>query len=205
PAADDVQAEAPFADVVRGDELLGRDHRMDEGRVHGAEHRKAFGCGQQAGGPGHGLQGFALVVGVAAVTLPPADRQHELEAGLVGHARETQTIGPTAAPAFRDLRHGAARRTVGAEQAKLQIVAAVERQSIMHTHWKEGATCCAKRAISSFTWSCGFRPTLKYRMTSSKPAASTFFSTSVICAGEPSSTEFSVRSSGRTLCSRSTM
>src|SRR5947209_322348 len=42
-------------------------------------------------------------------------------------------------------------------------------------------------------------------MTSSKPAASTFFDVSVICAGEPSNTEFSVRSAGRTLRSRSTM
>jgi hypothetical protein len=37
------------------------------------------------------------------------------------------------------------------------------------------------------------------------PAASAFFSVSVIREGEPSSTEFSVRSSGFTFCSRSTM
>ena len=41
-----------------------------------------------------------------------------------------------------------------------------------------------KRAISSRTCWCGFRPRLKYRITSSKPAASTLvFSVSMICCG----------------------
>src|SRR5262249_10776860 len=46
------------------------------------------------------------------------------------------------------------------------------------------------RAISSFTWACGFSPTLKYRMTSSKPAASTFFKVSAIRDESASRTEF---------------
>ncbi len=39
-------------------------------------------------GPGHGLQRRALIVGVAAIALPAADRQHEFDAGLVGQLRK---------------------------------------------------------------------------------------------------------------------
>src|SRR5262249_9734083 len=70
---------------------------------------------------------------------------------------------------------------------------------------KAGATSAMKRAISSLTWACGFNPTLKYRITSWKPAASTCFKVSVMRSEEPRRTEFSVRSSGFTLWRRSTI
>src|SRR5262249_30905238 len=70
---------------------------------------------------------------------------------------------------------------------------------------KAGATSSMNRAISSSTWACGFSPTLKYKMTSSKPAASTFFKVSVMRDESPSRTEFSVRSSGFTFCNRATI
>src|SRR6202022_3919761 len=68
-----------------------------------------------------------------------------------------------------------------------------------------GATSRMKRSISSLTWLCGLSPTLKYRITSSKPAASTFLTVSAMRLELPRRTEFSVRSSGFTLRSRSTM
>ena len=86
---------------------------------------------QQAGRPGNGLQRFALVVGVAAVALPAADRQHELDPHLVGQAREAQAVGPFAAPALRHHRHRAAGRAIRAEQPKLQRVAAVQREPLV--------------------------------------------------------------------------
>ena len=48
---------------------------------------------------------------------------------------------------------------------------------------KAGATSAMKRAISSLTCACGLRPTLTYRITSEIPAASAFFSVSVMCCG----------------------
>ena len=82
PADHEVEAEAALADVVGGDELLGGDQGMKQRRVHGAEHGDALGRRQQAAGPGHGLERRAVKVGVAAVALPAADRQHEVDAGL---------------------------------------------------------------------------------------------------------------------------
>ena len=120
PADHDVEPEAAFADVVGGDHLLGRDDRMKQRRVHGAEHGDALGRRQQAAGPGDGFERRLLVVGVAAVALPAADRQHEIDAGLVRHLRQAQIVGPGSGPALRHLGHGAARRAVRAEQPDLQ-------------------------------------------------------------------------------------
>ena len=88
PADHDVQPEAAFADVVGGDHLLGRDDRMEQRRVHGAEHGDALGRRQQPAGPGHGFERRVLIAGLAAIALPAADRQHEVDAGLVGHAHQ---------------------------------------------------------------------------------------------------------------------
>ena len=41
PADHEVDAETAFADVVDGDEFLRGDHRIEQRRVHGAEHRDA--------------------------------------------------------------------------------------------------------------------------------------------------------------------
>ena len=120
PAAHHVQPEAALADMIGGDELLGGDHRMDQRRVHRAEYRDPLRGRQQPGRPGDGFQRLALVIGVAAVALPAAHRQHELDPDLVGQARQAQAVGPASAPALRDHRHGAAGRAIRAEQAELQ-------------------------------------------------------------------------------------
>src|ERR1700733_10623313 len=146
---------------------------MDQRRMHRAKHRQALRRLQQAGGPGDGLQRFALIVGIAAIALPAADRQHELDARRIRHAGKAQAIVPVAAPALGNLGDGATGRTVGTEQAELQVVAAVKRETVVHAHWKCGATCSMNRAISSLTCAWGFSPTLKYRITSSTPAAAT--------------------------------
>src|SRR5439155_25889485 len=81
----------------------------------------------------HDALPIALVVAVAAITLPAADRQHELDPGLVRHLRQRHAIGPVPRPALGHHRHGAARRTIGAEQAELQPVAAAHPRSEEHT------------------------------------------------------------------------
>ena len=86
-------SEPALADVIRGDELLCRDDRMDQRRVHVAEHRQPLRPAEQTGGPCDCFQCFALVVGVAAVAFPTADRQHELDACFVRHACEARQSG----------------------------------------------------------------------------------------------------------------
>src|SRR5215813_11107267 len=54
PAADDVEAEAAAADVIRRDDLLRREHWRKERHMHGAEHGETLGGGQQAARPGDG-------------------------------------------------------------------------------------------------------------------------------------------------------
>ena len=132
PAGDDVEAEAAVADVVGGDALLGGDDRMEQRRVHGAEHGDALGLGEQPGGPGHRLQRLAVQIGVAAVALPAADRQHEVDAGGVRHAGEREAVRPARRPALRHLGGRAAGRAVGAEQADLERVGVVHRQAVAH-------------------------------------------------------------------------
>ena len=116
PAADEVQAKAPFADMVGGDELLGGDQGRDQRRVHGSEHDQPLGLGEQTAGPGHGLERGTLIVGRAAIALPAADRQHEFDACPVGHLREPHAIGPAAGPSLRHHRDRPTGGAVGAEQ-----------------------------------------------------------------------------------------
>ena len=92
PAADEVEAEAPLTDMVGGDELFRGDQRRDQRRVHGPEHRQPLGLGEQATGPGHRLQGRALIVRLAAITFPTADRQqNSMPARLATCASRTQS------------------------------------------------------------------------------------------------------------------
>src|SRR5262245_64663167 len=77
PSDHEIDAEASFTDVVGGHEFLGRDQRVEQGRMHRAEYGHALGRREEADGPGDGLQRAAVKIGVAAVTLPAADRQHE--------------------------------------------------------------------------------------------------------------------------------
>src|SRR6478672_5078117 len=101
PADDEIDAEASFADVVGGHEFLRRDQRVEQGRVHRAEYGHALRRREEADRPGDGLQRAAVKIRVAAVALPPADRQHEVDARLVRHAREAQAVRPTRGPTFR--------------------------------------------------------------------------------------------------------
>jgi hypothetical protein len=130
PTDDDVQSEAAFADVVGRHHLLGGDDGVEQRGVHGAEAGDPAGRCEQRSRPGDGLERGALVVGLAAVALPAPDRQHEVDAGRIGHAREPEIVGPGAGPAFRDLGHRAAGRAVCAEQAELEPVAPCSGHSV---------------------------------------------------------------------------
>jgi hypothetical protein len=87
PADDDVEAEAALADVIGGDHLLGGDHRIKDRGVHGTEYSDALGKREQPGCPGDRFERRALIIGLTAITLPSADRQQKVDAGLVGHQR----------------------------------------------------------------------------------------------------------------------
>ena len=132
PAGDDVEPEAPFADVVGGDELLGGDQRMEQRRMHGAEHGDPLVARQQAGRPGDGFERGAMEIGVAAVAFPAADRQHEIDAGVVRHTGEPQAIGPARRPALRHLGGGAAGRAVRAEEPDLERIGIVHGDALAH-------------------------------------------------------------------------
>ncbi len=130
PAGDDVEAETAFADVIGGDHLLCHDDRVEQRRVNGAEHGDALGRSEKARRPGDGLQRLAMHVGLAAVTLPAADRQDEVDAARVGHLGERKAILPARRPALRHLRRRASRGTIDAEQAELERVGVVHRHTV---------------------------------------------------------------------------
>src|SRR5262249_57225345 len=73
-----------------------------------------------------------MEIGIAAITLPAAYRQDEIDAGLIGHDGEVQTIRPTRGPAFRHLGGGAARGTIGSEHANLERVRVVHAEAVAH-------------------------------------------------------------------------
>ena len=106
--------------------------RMEQRRVHGAEHDQVLGLAEKPGGPGDGLERGAHVVGVAAIALPAADRQHELDAVRVAHPGEREIVLPVAGPALGHVSHAAAGGAVRAEQADLERVAAVHRHAVAH-------------------------------------------------------------------------
>jgi hypothetical protein len=98
--------------------------------MHGAESGDALGRCQQAGRPGDGLERRTLVVGLAPVTLPPPDREQEVDTRLIRHARQPQIVGPAPAPALGYLGDRPSRRAIGAEQADLELVGVVHRVAV---------------------------------------------------------------------------
>ncbi len=131
PTHDDVEPEATRADMVGCDHLLGGDHRIEQRRVHGPEHRQALSQRQQAGGPGDRLERLALVVGVAAVAFPAPDRKHEIEAGLIGQLGKLQVVRPASRPPLGNERDRASRGAIRPEQADLELVIVVHRHAVM--------------------------------------------------------------------------
>ena len=122
PADHDVESEPAFAG---GDHFLRRNDRIENRRVDGTEYCDALGGGEQRRRPGDRFERRALIIGGPAVTLPPADGQQKIDTGLVRHQRQFFIVRPAPRPAFGNERHGAAGGAIGAEQADLQLVAAV--------------------------------------------------------------------------------
>src|SRR6516225_10288869 len=71
------------------------------------------------------------VIRIAAISLPAPDRQHELDAGLVGHLREPDAVGPASGPALRHRRNRATGGAVGAEKAQLEAIGATHRVALI--------------------------------------------------------------------------
>jgi hypothetical protein len=115
PADHDVHAQAPLTDVIGSHELFGGDERIEQRRVHGAEHGEVCGRCEQAGRPGHAFEARSVKIGVPPVALPARDRQHEVDAGFVRHAGKPQAVRPARRPSFRHGRRGAARGAVRAK------------------------------------------------------------------------------------------
>jgi hypothetical protein len=81
------EAEAPFANVIGGDEFFGGDQWRDQRRMDGSEYGEPLGLGQEPAGPGNRLPCRALVIGGPAIPLPASNWQHELDTGPVRHLR----------------------------------------------------------------------------------------------------------------------
>src|ERR1700719_4848127 len=73
-----------------------------------------------------------MEIGLAAVTLPARDRQHEIEPRLVGEFRQRQAVLPARRPAFRLFGGRAAGRAVGAEQPDLERVVVIHGDARLH-------------------------------------------------------------------------
>src|SRR6185436_21144462 len=125
PAGHDVEPEAAVTDVVGGDHLLGSDEWMEQRGVNGAEHRDPLCGGEQPTGPSNGLKRGAMKIAVAAVTLPPSDREEEIDAAFVGDTRHLETIRPGCLPTLRHQRSGARGGAVRAKQADFQSILVV--------------------------------------------------------------------------------
>ena len=129
PADHDVQSKTALADVIGGDHFLCRHHRIENRRVDRPEYGDAFGNGEQPSRPGDCFERRALIVGGPAISLPAADRQHKIDAGLVRQQREFLVIRPASRPTFWNQRHRAARGAIRAEQADLQLVARMHSEA----------------------------------------------------------------------------
>jgi hypothetical protein len=110
PAHHQIQTETAVADMIRGRAGFGRDDRIEERCVHRGEHRHALRRREQPRRPGEGLEPRSLVIGIAAITLPARQRQHEIEPSVIRHSREAQIVGPASGPTFGDQRRRAPRR-----------------------------------------------------------------------------------------------
>ena len=126
PARDDVEPEAPVADVIGGHHLLGGKDRIDERDVERAERRDLLRRGEQPARPRQRLEGRALGVALALVAVPAADRQQELEAGLVGELRRLDVVVPGRVPALGRLGQAQPALAVHPEQAELELVLVVD-------------------------------------------------------------------------------
>src|SRR5205823_6449597 len=73
-----------------------------------------------------------MEIGIAAITFPATYRQDEIDAGLIGHAGDAQTIRPTCRPAFRHLGGRAAGGTIGSEHPDLERVRVVHAEAVAH-------------------------------------------------------------------------
>jgi hypothetical protein len=142
PADDDIQSKTAFANVIGGGHFLRRDHRIENRRVHCAEHGDAPGNGEERGRPGDCFKRRALIIGRPAISLPATDRQQEIDACLVRHQREFLVVRPAPRPTFGNERYGASGRAIRAEQADLQLVAGVHgeariqrRRRSVHSHF----------------------------------------------------------------------
>src|SRR5215510_14910786 len=71
-----------------------------------------------------------MEIGIAAITLPATYRQDEIDASLIGHAGEAQTIRPTCGPAFQHLGGRAARGAIGSEHPDLERVGVVHAEAV---------------------------------------------------------------------------
>src|ERR1700692_2324741 len=73
-----------------------------------------------------------MEIGLAAVAFPARDRQHEVEACLVGELGQRQAILPARRPAFRHFGGRTAGRAVGAEQPDLERVVVIHGDARLH-------------------------------------------------------------------------
>src|SRR5215469_1305821 len=96
PADYDIESKAALADMIGSDHFLRRDHRIENRRVDGAEHRDALGAGEQGACPGDGFERGSLIVGDPAISLPAADRKEKIDAGLVCQQSQFLVIRPAA-------------------------------------------------------------------------------------------------------------
>src|SRR5215467_15251638 len=99
--------------------------------MHGAEHGHAARGGEQAGGPGDGLETGAMEVSLPTIALPAADREQEVDTALVGDAGHRQAVGPARGPAIGHRRCGPRAREVRAEQPDLEGVGVVHRLALL--------------------------------------------------------------------------
>src|SRR5215471_12821097 len=107
--------------------LLGRDDWVDGWYVGRAENRGVLCQCAHTGGPGQGLVASPIEIGCAAKSLPARYRHHRLKAGAVGHRDDVAGVGPVHNKMTWRRRRRAAIADIGAEDAKLQPVIAVER------------------------------------------------------------------------------
>jgi hypothetical protein len=88
--------------------------------VDGAERHDALGRGQDARRPGQRLEAAAVMVVNAAVALPAAERQQEIEPRRIRHLRGGEVLFPRAFPPLRHPRRRQTAGTVHAEQPEFQ-------------------------------------------------------------------------------------
>ena len=127
PAADDVETGAAVGDMVDRGDRLGRERRGDQRDMHGGEYGDPFGYRTERGAMGQGLERAAVDVGLALVAAPFRHRQNEFQPGIVGDPGHGDDIVPFRLPAFGREAHGQAAIAVGAEDTKLEAVAAEQR------------------------------------------------------------------------------